>query len=292
MKAGEGKVAKLIEAAALIASDPPERAEYLHAVLCQVGLPRRRQDARTFDRTSGAASLAIEAGRLWNGRRWIEQPLPYGTRPRLVLVHVTGEAVRTRSPVVEVGHSIRGFMRELGADPGGRELARFKAQMLALAACRMTLGTLSRAGNPVTIDAKPIRSFEAWLHPTGEQRTLWPGTLELSAEFFATAAAHAVPLDPRALAALKGSALALDLYTWLAHRLCRVRRREGVKVTWQNLREQFGQEYSDPKNFRHEAVRAIRSALAVYPHAKVEQVDGGLLLRPSSPPIRRTITIG
>jgi hypothetical protein len=286
-------VAKLmIETAATIAAEPPERPEYLHAVLCQVGLPRRRQDARMFERSSGAVSLRLDAGALWDGRRWQDQPLPYGARPRLVLVHVTGEAVRTRSPLIEVGHSIRGFMRELGADPGGRELARFKAQMLALAACRMTLGTLSRTGNPVTIDAKPIRSFEAWLHPTGDQRTLWPGTLELSAEFFATATAHAVPLDPRALMALKGSALALDLYTWLAHRLCRVKRREGARVTWQNLRDQFGQEYRDPRDFRREAVHAIRAALAVYPSAKVETVDGGLLLRPSPPPIRRTITSG
>jgi hypothetical protein len=283
---------KLIDAAVEIMAEPPERAEYLHAVLCQVGLPRRRQPGRVFERTSGTVSLALEAGRLWDGRRWQEQLLPYGTRPRLVLVHVTGEAVRTRSPVVEIGDSIRGFMRELGADPGGRELARFKTQMTALAACRMTLGTLSRDGNPVTIDAKPIRAFEAWLHPTGEQRTLWPGRLELSAEFFATATAHAVPLDPRALAALKGSALALDLYTWLAHRLCRVKRPAGVKVTWANLRAQFGQEYTDPRDFRREAVRAMRAALAVYPSARVETIDGGLLLRPSPPPIKRTITIG
>jgi hypothetical protein len=43
----------IVNTAAAIAAEPPERAEYLHAVLCQVGLPRRRQDARTFERTSG-----------------------------------------------------------------------------------------------------------------------------------------------------------------------------------------------------------------------------------------------
>jgi hypothetical protein len=282
---------RLIETSALIAAgEPPDRVDFLHSVLCQVGMPRRRLAERTFERSSGTASLAIEAGRLWDGRRWVEQPLPYGAPPRLVLVHVSSEAVRTRSPVVEVGHSIRSFMRELGMDPGGRELTRFKRQMSALAACRMVLGTVSRAGRPITIAAQPIESFEAWLHPTGEQRTLWPGTLELSSRFYETVVAHAVPLDPRALAALRGSALALDTYAWLAHRLCRIKRQEGVKVTWQNLRDQFGQEYRDPRDFRREIIRAIRATMAAYPHAKIEQVDGGLVLRPSPPPIRKTIS--
>lgn len=281
---------KLIEAAAAIVAERPERPEFLHAVLCQVGMPRRRLTERTFERTSGTASLKIDAGELWDGRRWVEQPLPYGAPPRLVLVHVSGEAVRTRSPVVEVGHSIRGFMRELGMDPGGRELARFKRQTCALAACTMRLGTVSRDGSPRTVTAQPIESFEAWLHPTGEQRTLWPGMLELSARFYETVLAHAVPLDPRALAALRGSALALDCYSWLAHRLCRVRKPEGVKVTWRNLRDQFGQEYRDPRDFRRKILRALRAALAAYPHARVEQVDGGLVLRPSPPPIRKTIS--
>src|SRR5437660_596931 len=82
-----------------------------------------------------------------------------------------------------------------------------------------------------TVDAKPIEQFDAWLHPTGSQRTLWPGTLTLSGRFFETLLEHAVPLDKRALSALQHSALALDAYTWLAHRLCRINRPEGVKVS-------------------------------------------------------------
>ncbi len=44
--------------------------------------------------------------------------------------------------------------------------------------------------------------------------------LELSREYFETLVEHAVPLDYRALAALGHSALALDVYTWLAHPAC------------------------------------------------------------------------
>ena len=89
--------------------------------------------------------------------------------------------------------------------------------------------------------------------------------MTLSNEFYETLREHAVPLDNRAVAALTHSALALDIYTWLAHRLCRVRKVEGVKLSWRNLRYQFGQEYADSKNFKREWRKALRTVLAVYP---------------------------
>jgi hypothetical protein len=69
---------------------------------------------------------------------------------------------------------------------------------------------------------------------------MWPGVLTLSDTFFATLREHAVPLDPRAIGDLQNSALALDTYTWLAHRLCRVRKDAGVSLPWAALRGQFG----------------------------------------------------
>ncbi len=276
---------RMLDAAETIASgDPPERVDYLHSVLCQVGLPRSRADGKAFERTSGSVSLLIEAGKLWNGKEWVPQPLPYGTRPRLALVHVSSEAIRTKCRTVEIGHSVRDFLLKLGADTGGHEYGRFQAQMKALAACRMTLGV-----GRTTVDAKPIERFEAWLHATGRQATLWPGTLELSQRFYETLGDLAVPMDPRALAALRHSALALDTYTWLAHRLHRVRQPGGTKLSWSNLRDQFGQEYADPKNFKREMTKALRAVLAVYPDAHVEDVPGGILLRPSPPPIPKTL---
>ena len=108
--------------------------------------------------------------------------------------------------------------------------------------------------------------------------------LELSQEFYDTVTNHAVPLDYRALAGLHHSALALDIYTWLAHRLWRVSRAQGVKVSRGNLHEQFGQEYASPNNFRREFAACLRQVLAVYPQARVREGIGGLMLLPSRPP--------
>lgn len=275
--------ARLVRLGSEIALVPPARPDFLHAVLCQVGLPRRRVTGTTFERLNGNVSLLVEAGKLWNGREWQPQPLPYGTRPRLALVHVSSEAVRTKSPVVEVGHSAREFLLHLEISTGGEEYANFSRQLRALAACRMSLGV-----GIETLDTKPIKRFAAWASQSDKQRAMWPGTIELTREFYDSLAEYAVPLDPRALAALKHSALALDVYSWLSHRLHRVKGPNGSKLSWGNLREQFGQEYRDPKDFKREMTKALSSVVAVYPDARIERIPGGLTLLPSKPPVPKT----
>jgi hypothetical protein len=283
-------VRRMVGAAADIMQDPPERADFLHAVLCQVGMPRKRTEGRTFERHSGTASMLLEAGRLWHRGSWKEQPLPYGTRPRLVMVHISGEAVRRRTRQIEIGQSMRDFLVLLGIEPNGGPrggYTMFKKQMEALAACRLTLG-MSVGNRDITINTQPISRFDAWLQHDGTQQVFWPGVLELSQEFFDTLANHAVPLDHRALGALKHSALTLDVYSWLAHRLCRVRKVSGQKVSWGNLKDQFGQEYADPKSFKKKLRIALRQVLAVYPDANVAPTTGGIVLKPSPPPVRKT----
>ncbi len=120
--------ARLIRLGSEIAMEPPARPDFPHYVLCQVGLPRRRVIGNTFERMNGHVSLLVEAGKLWNGKEWQPQPLPYGTRSRLALVHVSSEAVRTKSPNVEVGHSAGEFLLRLGISTGGEEYANFNRQ--------------------------------------------------------------------------------------------------------------------------------------------------------------------
>lgn len=278
---------RLIEAAVTIRGDSPDRTDFQHSALCQVGLPRRRTESRVFERRNGRVSVRLEAGVLYDGREWIEHPLPYGVIPRLVLVYLSSEAVRTRQREIELGDSVRRFLERLGVSTSGGPrggYAALRRQMDALAACRMSIG-LTVDDRVVTTDAKPIRRFEAWLREDGGQRTLWPGVLELSDDFYGTLVEHAVPLDPRALEALRHSALALDVYAWLAHRLRRVA--GGTKLSWRNLYEQFGQEYTNSKDFKKQFRVALRQALVVYPDARVAEVMGGIALYPSPAPIRQ-----
>ncbi|HEO9725955.1 TPA: replication protein [Klebsiella aerogenes] len=275
----------LIDAAAEIATNPPngEDMAFTHAVLCQVGLPRAKAEGREFMRQSGAAWVNVQAGYLDEGNGPELQPIPYGVMPRLALAWVSTFAVRNKEREIKIGDSAAEFLSLMGLDDQGARYTTLRRQMHALAACRLQLGFKGR-----TYNGQPVEQFDAWLaNRDSKQRALWPGTMVLSDGYFNSLMDSAVPLDNRALMALKGSALALDVYAWLAHRLHRIEGR-GVTLHWKALREQFAQEYKgkDPdKDFKKEFMPALKKVLAVYPQAKVKPVTGGVLLLGSPPPI-------
>lgn len=283
--------ARLVKKAAEIASERPDDDDrgYMHSIMCQVGLPRSKVDATSFERHSGGAALLVEAGKLWDGKQFVQQPIPYGPMPRLMLAWMNTYAVRFNTAEIPVGDSASEFLRMLGKTPnGGRNsvYTTFRKQVQALSACRITLG-FNANGRAHTYEGKPIKHFEAWIASTEEQRPLWPGSVTFSDDYYQTLKSHAVPLDLRAFMELKGSALAMDVYTWLAQRLHRIEGRP-VVLHWASLREQFGQEYQgkDPdKDFKKKFLHALRAVLAVYPQARVKQVTGGVMLMASPPPI-------
>lgn len=280
---------KLLEVATDIATTPPSGQDmaFTHAVLCQVGLPRAKVEGREFMRQSGQAWVNVQAGYLDEGKGPVLQPLPYGVMPRLALAWVSSYAKRHNTREIPIGDSAAEFLRLMDMDSQGARYATLRRQMHALAACRLQLGFKGR-----TFNGQPVESFDAWVaNRDDNQRTLWPGVMTLSEHYFNELRDSAVPLDNRALHALKGSALALDVYCWLAHRLHRIEGR-GVTLHWKSLREQFAQEYKgkDPdKDFKKKFLPALQKVMAVYPAAKVKQVTGGLLLMGSPPPVPKKI---
>ena len=277
---------RILDASVEIEQEDPLEIVYQHSLFCQVVLPRRRPEGRTFERSYRNGSVCMEAGKLWNGHQWLEQPLPAGPKPRLALMHINSQAVKTHSPYVDIGHSCAEFLRRLGLnDHGGSTYRLFKREMQALAACRMTMG-YTEGGRIITLNTQPVEEFSAWLAVNENERALWPAHLELSRRYLDSLLEHAVPLDARACGALAHSALALDIYSFFARRLHSLQK--PVKVTWHQFHAQFGQEYTGQdavKNFKKKLVPAVRASLALYLDAKVEEVKGGLLLKPSMPPV-------
>ena len=273
---------------------------FMHSIMCQIGLPRSRVDGDEFVRLCGDAGLYVSAGKIWNGKQFEKQPIPYGPLPRLLLAHLNTLALRNKSPEIDVGKSARSFLKSLGkSSTGGKKgsLTTLQKQVKALAACSMTIG-LTTESKAITYDGKPISKFEAWLpaidQSASEDKSSWPGTVTFSHEYYTTLTKHAVPLDMRALQALSTSALAMDVYVMLADRLHRIQGRPFV-LYWSNLKEQFGHEYKGPsalKNFKKAFKPALNRALAVYPAAKekVKYVTGGILLSHCNPPIEYKAT--
>jgi hypothetical protein len=279
----------LIQTAAEIWQDTPEDLAFQHVVLCHLGFPRSKTEGREFERSSGNASLLLEAGKLWTGQGWEPQPLPYGSIPRLMMIAITTTAIQGKTRHIELGRSMSDSLRQLGlADTGAAHWRRVRVQACALSAMNMKLGYKTADGMAKTIDAKPIDEFEAWVHKDERQLSLMPSMVELSDKFFNALEGASVPLDVRAVRALGKYPLALDVYTWLAHRLCRVKRRDGDRIPWLALREQFGREISDQKKFKQMMRDALKRAQLVYPNAKLDTWGSGITLLPSPPPVQKT----
>lgn len=278
----------LIQTAADIWQDSPEELAFQHVVLCHLGFPRSKTEAREFERTSGTSSLLLQAGSIWTGSAWEARPLPYGSIPRLMMIAIITRALQHKTRVIELGRSMSESLRELGlASTGATHWRRVRHQAESLAAMNMTLGYVSQ-GKAATLSAKPVKKFDAWVHRDEQQLTLTPSEVELSADFYEALAGASVPLDIRAVRALGKYPMALDVYTWLAHRLCRVRSNQGDRISWVSLREQFGQEIGDQKDFKRLMRDALKRAQLVYPAARLDTWGSGLTLLPSPPPVERT----
>jgi hypothetical protein len=281
---------RLIEGSAAIRATPPERIDFLHTIHAQCGLPYRNPgtEVREWDRQQGDAKLRIEAGSAIDPRtgEFVKLGLPYGEKPRLVLIHLASEAVRTQKPMVDVESSMTAFGRSLGMETNGQQLRSLKDQLARLAAATVRLGVVEE-GRAVQVNTQFVSAFELWTTKHSEQRLLWPSTVCLSEEYFQSLGKHAVPLDPRAVAILASSSMALDVYAWLAQRLHRVPLGRPQMITWISLHAQFGQGFARVRDFRKRFLHTLQQVKAAYPNAKLEASEVGLTLSNSPPPVPR-----
>jgi hypothetical protein len=272
---------------------PPDADEailYQHSVLCQTCLPFRDpgDDVRKWERANGLVNLLLAAGQAFHPdtRRFIDVGLPFGPKPRLVLYHLNAEALRTQSPLIELEDSLTAFVkRTLGLDSGGRTIRTVKDQLTRLSAADFRIGTVLGEGRAVTLKGSVIEGFDLWTSRDPQQRVLWPTTVQFSQRYFESLMKHAVPLNETAIARLSHSAMALDIYTWLAQRLHRVEEGKNVLVPWVSLWEQFGNGYAQIREFRRVFARTLKQVKVVYPEAKFDLNAGGMRLQHSRPPV-------
>src|SRR5579884_3864675 len=279
---------RLLDASTAIRGDPPDRIDFLHTVQCQCGIPYKNpgDDVREWDRKQGNAALRIEAGSAIDPKTgtFRKLGLPYGEKPRLVLIHLATEAVRTGSPVVNVEESMTAFARSLGLETNGQQLRSLKEQLARLAAATLRLGVVEE-GRAVQVNTQFVTAFDLWFPRQHDQRVLWPSTVRLSQEYFQSLGRHAVPLDHRAVAALASSSMALDAYVWLAQRLHRVPPGKPQFITWAAAYEQFGQGFARVRDFRRQFLHTLAQVKNAYPSSRIDANEQGLTLEHSPPPI-------
>lgn len=232
---------------------------------------------------------------------WSRTPIgyPYGSIPRLLLFWLTAEAVRKkarREPdrIVQLGSSLADFMFQLGLNPATGRGPRGDARRLRDQTERLFRATISfdqaiseggRAG-AAWLDMQIAARGEFWWSPRDPtQGALWGSWIELGERFFEAIAAAPVPLDMRALKALKRSPLALDLYAWLSYEAFRANKSGKSRfVAWQLLAGQMETEYARTTDFQQKARAALRKIQVLYPALKLGPMRGGVRVEPDSLP--------
>jgi hypothetical protein len=262
---------------------------YQHSVLCQTSMPYRDpgQEVRIWQRRNGMVRLELQAGRVLDPSTddFVDVGLPFGPKPRLVLYHLNAESLRTQSPLIELEDSLTAFVRRtLGLDPKGRNIRAVKEQLSRLAAADFRIGA-TYGDRAVTVKGTVIEGLELWSPKDARQRVLWPTTIQFSTRYFDSLMQHAVPLNEAAVARLSHSAMALDVYTWLANRLHRVPTNKLAFVPWVSLKEQFGHGYARMNNFKRDFRTTLAQVKVVYRDAKFSLDPKGARLYSSRPPV-------
>ena len=257
---------------------------YMARALTQATIPHKNPHSAKFSRTNGHFTVYLTD--------LYDSGLPYGTVPRLLLAWITTEAFNTKNKKLYLGDSLSQFMGALGLIPtGGRwgTIPRLKEQMKRLFGCAISCEfddkrQLIRESMQIT------KSLHVWWNPKQpDQISLFDSYLTLEQDFFDEITDRPIPIDLRAIKALKRSPMALDIYTWLTYRLSYLQ--APTAISWEQLQWQLGAAYEfsekGRKNFQQSFKKHLKSVLSVYPQAKVETIRGRLILKPSAPHISK-----
>jgi len=242
-------------------------------------LPHRRPERHRFERVNGRHSLRLSAPR--------RVGLPYGSYSRLLLAYLTTEAVRTKSPEIDLGSTPNDLARKLGLSTisGPRGTAhRLEDQLHRLLSTRLDWKT-SLGLHPTSSRSGFVAANQSsWLKLAREvlqRRPAWHSKIVLGQDFFQEITRSAVPVDLRAIRQLQRSPLAIDLYVWLTYRMSYLRK--PTLIPWKSLQAQFGAAYARPRDFRRKVLARLEAVLSAYPTIRIGEDAIGLRLYPSAP---------
>ncbi len=279
-----------IDRAKLNAVSAVEGISFQYVPLIQCSFPHADpKHASTFTRKNGWLELTLGTTRPDAG-------LPYGVPARLLTIYCTSEAVRTNSPEIYLGDSVHDFLRRLDVPitRGVRgSLSVYANQLLRLIHSTLSIDENIRdgAGRQGLHMRQALFVEEAklwWDDPEhtknrkGAGRSIGNGSsLMLSSVLFHSILERSAPLATSAIKQLRKSPMDLDVYAWLVHRLFHLSKPS--MVSWEQLSNQFGHNYREPRTFRRFFLDSLKRVSAVYPEAKVNVGASGVLLLPSRP---------
>lgn len=234
-------------------------------------LPHRKTEELYFERKNGRFTLSMVASP--------KIGLPYGSVPRLLLAWATTEAVRTKSRELELGDSITAFMTELGMSRQGSNIASLKNQTRRL--FNATVSASYENGRHIEDIGYRLadKTVLWWASEEPEQAGSWKSKISLSEIFFNEVVQRPVPIDMRAIRAIRQSPMALDIYIMLTHRMSYLK--QSTVISWASLAFQLGADYKLLRQFKAAFLAELPKVLLVYSAVQAEVTDYGLKIKPS-----------
>lgn len=270
-----------VDAAASVLSEEESRLGITHAGFAMTSLPHKRIQEGLWKRDGYRTTLLVESGRTRTGGL---VGVPYGSIARLILLYLQTEAIRTNTPEVELGRSMKSWMGRMSLTTGGKTYQLVTEQARRISACRLTFftdrenGAESRHNGAFVQDAITFASVI-----DDDQPSLWQDRIRLDPSFWRSLKEHPVPVREEAIQAIGTRSLAIDVYIWLAYRLHSLSK--STPVSWAAVHAQFGAGFRLVRQIKPTFLEALGLALAVYPEARVDTDKQGLILCPSPPAV-------
>lgn len=235
--------------------------------------------------------------------------LPHGPYPRLIMMWIGKEVLRRKKILpldearkIPLGTSLAHFLRECGAikatnldgtlrPVGGKSYRALQNQFLRLANTAIHIENIVKGEKGAAVEWSNTFISERgffWWNESDDLEGDTEAHILLSEEVFLRIAESCVPLDAVHVAELSASGMGLDVYAWTARRN-KNNHRGYTRVTWEQLKRQFGNTYADTdqgrRDFRKRMRKVVKEVTAVWPAAGLREWPGGLVLTSKETPV-------
>lgn len=234
--------------------------------------PTRKSDANYIKKTNGRSAIIITP---------TEGKWAYGSAPRLFLLYIR-TLIKNKDPrvdfesmTVNLGGSYRSMCEAMSASTGGRNKTAMLESIKNLACTHITLEHWTSDDNGM-YENFPVAQ-KVCIDFGGEDKESY---ITFSPQMWSLLVEEAVPTQMSIIRNISNSALALDIYMWLAFRTNKLRSC-GMRVSWKDLTVQFEDDDYPVKEFKRRFTTALNKIKESWPELKVSLDEYGITIYPS-----------
>ena len=272
----------------LIKSENAPKMGFYPSVFAQTSLPYQNpQDMTRWTYVNGNMTLTVTPGQVKDCEEMVNLGIPYGALPRLIILYLASEAVKTKSREINLGSNITEFLEELGRVPDSRGRKRLIDQ-----AARLFSSTFQFTGMKNGIlcgkNMPMVAESQLWMGSKGRTPDLFQARVKLDESFYDEFIATSMPINLSQLRGISNKPMAIDIYTWLIRRLGSVNAQDKpLAISWNALKDQFGQGRAQQRDFVATFKKDLNAIETVWPKLKVSHSKEFVLIEPSDLPIKQ-----